>query len=158
MWKEYGTEGVAITSHYKKLKSTLNAMSDRAYIGQVRYGAQHLLGRTANIFRYITTKRSKYALEQEVRAFLWAPDPHAGASRHIDGEDRVHPLPLTPPPPRVLKGERRKVDLEALVTSIVVSPRASPTTFDEITQSVTNKGYKIPVQQSGLSGYAALLP
>ena len=31
MWKEHGTEGVAITSQYKRLKSALNAMSDRAY-------------------------------------------------------------------------------------------------------------------------------
>lgn len=71
-----------------------------------------------NIFRYITTKRSKYAHEQEVRAFLWIPDPHAGINRHFDAENRVHPLPLTPPPPYVLKGQRRKVDLEALVTGI----------------------------------------
>ena len=158
MWKEHGTEGVAITSQYKRLKSALNAMSDRAYIGQVRYGAQHLLGKTANIFRYITTKRSKYAHEQEVRAFLWVPHAHAGINRHIDGENRLHPLPLTHPPPHVSKGERRRVDLQALVTSIVVSPWASPTTLDEINQSVRNKGDKIPVQQSGLSRYAALLP
>jgi hypothetical protein len=158
MWKEYGTEGVAITSQYKLLKSALNAMSDRAYIGQVRYAPQHLMGKTANIFRYITTKRSKYAHEREVRAFLWIPDPHAGINRHIDGENRVHPVPLTPPPPNVLKGERRKVNLQVLVTSIVVSPWASPTILDEVTQSVRDKGYKILVQQSGLSRYAPLLP
>lgn len=37
MWKEYGDEGVAITSQYRLLKSALNAMSDRAYIGPVRF-------------------------------------------------------------------------------------------------------------------------
>jgi hypothetical protein len=158
MWKEYGTEGVAITSQYMLLKSALDATSDRAYIGQIRYGAQHLLGKTANIFRYVTTKRNKYAHEQEIRAFLWVPDPHAGINRHVDGENRVHPLPLTAPPAHVLKGERRKVDLESLVTSIVVSPWASATMLSEVMQLITNKGYKIPVQQSGLSRYAALLP
>jgi hypothetical protein len=70
----------------------------------------------------------------------------------------VHPLPLTPPPPSVLKGQRRKVDLEAILTGIVVSPWASLTTLDEIMQLVRDKGYKIPVQQSQLSRYVAFLP
>lgn len=158
MWREYGNEGVAITSRYEVLKSALNAMSDRAYIGLVRYGAQHLIGKRANLFRYITTKRSEYAHEQEVRAFLWLPDPHAGINRHYDVDNRVHPLPLTPPPPDVLKGHRRKVDLQALLTGIVVSPWASSTTLEEIKQLVSNTGYTIPVRQSELARYAALLP
>jgi len=58
----------------------------------------------------------------------------------------------------IAKGQRRKVDLQALVSSIIVSTWASPTTLDETTQSLTNRGYKIPVQQSGLSRYTALLP
>jgi hypothetical protein len=133
-------------------------MSDRAFIGQVRYGAEHLIDKTANLFRYMTTKRSEYAHEQEVRAFLWIPDPHAGINRHIDAENRVHPLPLTPPPANVPKGQRRKVDLDAFVTGIVASPWASLSTLDEITQMVRNKSSKIPVQESELSRYAALLP
>lgn len=116
------------------------------------------MGKTANIFRYITTKRKEYANEQEVRAFLWIPDPRAGINRHIDAEDRVHSLPLIPPPPNVLRGERRKVDLEALVTSIVVSPWASPSALDEIAQIVSDRVYKISVKQSELSRYSALLP
>jgi hypothetical protein len=158
MWKEYGTDGVAIASRYSLLKSALKAMSDRAFIGQVRYGAEHLIDKTANLFRYMTTKRSEYAHEQEVRAFLWIPDPHAGINRHIDAENRVHPLPLTPPPANVPKGQRRKVDLDAFVTGIVASPWASLSTLDEITQMVRNKSSKIPVQESELSRYAALLP
>ena len=158
MWKEYGNEGVAITSRYQLLKSALDGISDRAYIGLVRYGAQHLIGKRVNIFRYITTKRSKYAHEHEVRAFLWIPDPHAGINRHYDENNHVHPLPLTPPPAYVLKGQRRKVELQALVTEIVVTPWASSTTLDEIKQLASDTGYKIPVRQSELVRYAALLP
>lgn len=158
MWKEYGNEGVAITSRYQLLKSALNALSDRAYIGLVRYGAQHLIGKRVNLFRYITTKRIKYAHEQEVRAFLWIMDPHAGINRHYDENNRVHPVPLTPPPDYVSKGERRKVNLQALVTEIVVSPRASSATVDEIRQIVRDARYKIPVLQSELARYATLLP
>jgi hypothetical protein len=158
MWKEYGNEGVAITSSYQRLKFTLDAMADRSYLGLVRYGATHLMGKPANIFRYITTKRSEYAHEQEVRAFLWIPDPHAGINRHYDENNRVHPLPLTPPPDYVLKGERRKVDLQTLLTEIVVSPWAPSTTLSEIRNLVEETGYKIPVRQSELARYAGLLP
>ena len=115
MWKAYGKEGVAVCSRYDLLKAALSGMSDRAYLGLVRYGSKHLIGQRWNIFRLITTKRLQYAEEQEVRAFLWIMDPHAGINRHIDGENRIHPLPLTPPPPHVLKGHRRKVDLKVMI-------------------------------------------
>jgi hypothetical protein len=157
MWKEYGSEGVAITSRYQLLKSALNAMSDRAYIGLVQYGAQHLIGERDNLFRNITTKRIEYAHEREVRAFLWIMDPHAGINRHYDENNRVHPLPLTPPPDYVSEGERRKVDLQTLVTEIVVSPRASSAAVDEVKKVVSDAGYKIPVRQSELARYAAFL-
>lgn len=158
MWKEYGNEGVAIISSYQLLKSALNTIPDRAYIGLVRYGAKHMIGKRVNLFRYITTKRIKYAHEREVRGFLLIPDPHAGINRHYDADNRVHPLPLTPPPPHVLKGHRRKVDLQALLTGVVVSPWASATTLDEVNELISSKGYSIPVRQSELSRYLALLP
>lgn len=158
MWKEYGDQGVAICSRYRLLKSALNTMSDRAYIGLVRYGSEHLIGKVWNVFRLITTKRLSYASEQEVRAFLWIMDPLAGINRHIDADNRIHPLPLTPPPDRVAKGHRRKIHLQALVTAVVVSPWASPSTFDEINQLLRNNGYTIPVKPSDLSRYRDLLP
>jgi hypothetical protein len=40
MWKEYGDDGVAICSRYCLLKSALDAMGDRAFLGLVRYGAK----------------------------------------------------------------------------------------------------------------------
>jgi hypothetical protein len=158
MWKLYGNEGVAITSRYQLLKSALDTMSDRGYIGLVQYRPQHMLGNCANAFRYITTKRSEYAHEQEVRAFLWLPDQQAGGNRHYDENNRVHPLPLTSPPAYVLKGQRRKVDLQTLVIDIVVSPWASSATLDEVRQLVSNAGCEIPVRQSGLARFAAFLP
>lgn len=158
MWKEYGDEGVAVTSRYRLLKSALDLISDRAYIGLVQYSGKHMLGNCANLFRYITTKRSEYANEQEVRAFLWLPDKQAGGNRHFDEDNRVHPLPLTSPPDYVPRGQRRKVDLQALVIDIVVSPWASSHMLDEVRQLVRNTGHEIPVRQSGLTRFAALLP
>jgi hypothetical protein len=158
MWKKYGNEGVAITSRYQHLKSALDMMSDRGFIGLVQYSAKHMLGNSANLFRYITTKRSEYAHEQEVRAFLWLPDQSAGGNRHYDENNGVHPLPLTSQPAYVLKGHRRKVDVQALVIDIVVSPWASSATLDEVRQLVSNAGYEIPVRQSELARFAAFLP
>jgi hypothetical protein len=159
MWKEYGDGGVAICSRYQLLKCALAVMSDRGYIGLVRYGSSHLIGKVWNLFRLITTKRKDYADEQEVRAFLWIMDKFAGINRHIDADNRIHPLPLTPPPAdRVLDGHRRKVDLQVLLTEIVVTPWASSTAFDEINLIVKSSGYTIPVRLSALTRYRALLP
>lgn len=156
MWKEYGEDGVAICSRYALLKTALDAMKDRAYLGLVRYGSKHLTG--WNVLRFITTKRMQYAEEREVRAFLWIGDPMAGGNRHIDGENRIHPLPLTPPPDRVLKGHRRKVDLTALITEIMITPWASPATLDEVNALVRSSGCTIPVHPSNLTRYRDLLP
>jgi hypothetical protein len=60
--------------------------------------------------------------------------------------------------PCVEKGHRRKVDLQALVTEIVVTPWASSTTVDEINALVDINGYEIPVHPSELTRYRGLLP
>jgi hypothetical protein len=157
MWEEYGEDGVAICSRYRLLKFALDAIGDRAFLGLVRYGSKHLTG--WNLFRFITTKQLKYAEEREVRALLWIMDPLAGINRHFDSENRAHSRPLTSPPPdRVLDAHRRRVDLQTLVTGIVVTPWASSTTFDEINQLVRNNGYAIPVHPSELTRYRELLP
>jgi hypothetical protein len=158
MWKDFGTEGVAICSRYELLKTALSEVNDRSYLGLVRYGSKHLIGQVWNIFRLITTKRLQYAGEQEVRAFLWIPDPHAGINRHIDADNRIHPLPLSPPPDYVLKGHRRQIDIGSLLTAIVVSPWASEATLKEVKQLVCDNGKAIPVQLSELARYQALLP
>jgi hypothetical protein len=150
MWQEYGKKGVAICSRYSLLKSALSDFSDQAYIGLVRYGARHLVRRQLeghgwNLFRLITTKRVEFAQEREVRAFLWLPQ-YLGDDRHIDDQNRVYPYPLTPPPPHVPNGLRRKVNLQALLTKVVVSPWASPTTINEITRLVTDNALDIAIE------------
>jgi hypothetical protein len=157
MWKEYGEDGVAISSRYSLLKAALDTMDDRSFIGSIRYGWKHLTG--WNVLRFITTKRMKYADEKEVRAFLWIVDPLAGINRHFDADNRPHRLPLTPPSPdRVLAGQRRTVDLQALITGIVIAPWASGETVDEIHRLVSYRGYVIPVCHSAFTRYRELLP
>lgn len=155
MWAEYGKDGVAICSRYGLLKSALNLLPDRAFLGLVRYGSKQLTG--WNVIRFITTKRMNYAAEQEVRAILWIMDPYAGINRHFDAEDRIYTRPLTPPPERVSPGQRRAVGLEALLTEIVVSPWASSDDFEEICQFVKERSFTIPIRRSALSQYRHFL-
>jgi hypothetical protein len=162
MWQEYGERGVAISSRYSLLKASLSKFSDNAYIGLVRYGAKHLVRRQLegsgwNLFRLITSKRVEYAHEREVRAFLWLPQ-YLGDDRHIDDQNRVHPYPLTPPPPHVPDGLKRKVDLQALLTKIVISPWASPTTVAEVNRLVTDNAPGVAIQKSELTSHLELLP
>lgn len=156
MWEKYGEDGVAICSRYRLFKSALNAMNDRAYLGLVRYGSRHMTG--WNLFRFITTKRIKFADEMEVRAFLWVIDPYAGINRHIDIDNRVHDRPLTPPPENVSECQRRKTDLLGLITEIVVSPLASSPTVNKIDEMLTSYGYSIAVRPSDLTRFRELLP
>jgi hypothetical protein len=155
MWREYGEDGVAVCSRYQLLKSALDGIGDRAYIGLVRYGSAHLTG--WNTFRFITTKRMRHADEREVRAFLWIVDPYAGINRHFDDDNRAHRRPLTPPPDRVSHGERRVVDLRTIVNEIVVTPWASSSAFEEISRLVRNS-YSISVRPSSLTRFRDLLP
>jgi hypothetical protein len=157
MWQEYGKDGVAVCSRYSLLRSELDVLTDRAFLGLVRYGSTHLTG--WNLFRFIMTKRLEYIDEREVRALLWIMDPLAGINRHIDEDNRAHPRPLTlPPSDRVLDGHARKVNLQALITEIVVSPWASGTRLDEINRLIKHKGYLVPVRQSELTRHRDLLP
>ena len=77
---------------------------------------------------------------------------------HIDVDNRVHDRPHIPPSDRVLKGHRRKVDLQALINGIVVSPRASSKTLGEIEHLVKSKRYSIAVRPSALTRFRELLP
>ena len=161
MWKDYGEDGVAICSRYNLLKTALDNLADRSFLGLVHYGYNHLVHPSAarwNTLRFVMSKRMQYADEREVRALLWIIDPHGGGNRHIDDDGRVHPFPLTPPPDRVLSGHRRKVDLNELLTEIVVTPWVTSASFDEICSLVKAQNYRGVVRRSDLAPYRDLLP
>jgi len=135
MWKGFAETGVAISSRYELLKATLHGLLDRAFLGLVRYGDEHLTKTMrVNIMQYITTKRKSYKDECEVRAFLMCPDMLAGNNRHFDANDWPHSLPLSENPrhPWVHEFKKRRIDLKTLINGVVVSPWAS----QEIVQKV----------------------
>ena len=108
---------------------------------------------------FIRTKREEFANDREVRAMLWIRDDYAGINRHYDINNFPHPRPLTPPDAaRVNDFHRRKVDISALVTEVVVNPKATPPLLDEIAQLVRDAGHAIPVRESALARYSKFLP
>jgi hypothetical protein len=149
MWVTHGRNGVAICSRYQLLKAALNAMSDRTMLGLVRYSSEHF---GFNVLRFITTKLPEFAEEREVRALIWKPE-WVGCNRHIGPDNRCHRKPLTDPPPHVLPGLHRAVDLQALIDGVVMSPEANPEIREEIKQLLEKLGYVIPVQESSLTRY-----
>ncbi len=162
MWKEYAEDGVAICSRYRLLRTALDRFPDRSFLGLMRYGPRHLLHPQParwNAFRFIMSKRAEYAAEREVRALLWITDSLICANRHIDEGGRAHPRPLTPPPlDRVLEGHRRKVNLNELLTEIVVTPWGSSRVFHEICSLTKSWNCEVPVRRSDLAPYRDLLP
>jgi hypothetical protein len=158
-WETYGQDGVAVISTYARLKAVLDALppEDDAHLGLVRYGTKHLT--RYNTMMFITTKREEFAEDREVRAMLWIRDEYAGINRHYDIDNFPHPRPLTPPDrARVKDHHRRRIDIAALMTVVVVNPKATPQLIAEVADLVKSAGYTIPVRESGLARYAAFLP
>jgi hypothetical protein len=153
IWEEFGKDGLAICSRYELLKSALNGMLDRTYLGLVQYGDQHLTRtRRFNTLQFISTKRIEYTVECEVRAFLEAQDPLDGGNRHFDENNRPHrgPLPENPRHHWVHNSKRRRIDLRALIKRLVVSPSASKEVSDEVKLWINVKQHSYPVRKSVL--------
>lgn len=153
MWKEYAPEGVAICSRYELLEAVLSKMLDTLHLGLVRYGHEFLTG--DNILRYIFAKRERFEGESEVRAVLSCYDPMAGNNRHLNELNFPSREPLDELNPRhrwVHDFKRRRIDLRALVTGVVVSPWANDEVLEEVQLWVKNRGLSCPVQRSDKAG------
>lgn len=115
----------------------------------------HLMN-TFNALEFITTKQAKYSADREVRAILTVYDPLAGGNRHFDLNNVTHPEPLDANPRHswVPDCKRRRINLRALITGVVVSPWAEPDAVEEINLWVKNKGEGFPASSrpSDLTG------
>lgn len=151
MWEQYGHDGVAICSRYELLKSALEGFVDKAQLGLIRYGTDHLANRF-NTIDFITTKQEQYRLEAEVRGWVTVPDPLAGGNRHIDLNNFPHPVPLEQNPRHswVLDCTRRRIELRSLVQDVVISPWAEPDAVEEIHRFAKHKGFPAAARHSDL--------
>jgi hypothetical protein len=159
MWHTYAAgNGVMIVSTYSRLKSVLDPLpdDDKAMMGLIRYGADHLIPGRRNLMVNVSTKRVQFKGEKEVRAMLWIVDPHETGNRHIDIDNRCHPRPIYPTSnPEFV---RRRVDMPSLITRVIVSPFADATAYDETVRAVQAGGYAFPVERSDMTSHAHLLP
>jgi hypothetical protein len=156
MWNAFGKGGVAIRSRYHLLKAALDGMLDRTYLGLVQYGDRHLTATMRmNVLQFITTKRSDYAGEYEVRAFLECGDPLAGHNLHFDSNNWPHRRPLPENEQYrhhwVHKFKRRRIALQSLIVGVVVSPMATKEVFDEVELWKSTKRFSFEVRHSDLA-------
>jgi hypothetical protein len=159
MWRSYAKDdGVAVCSTYARLKAALDALAaeDKAMLGLIRYGNAHLAPGRVNLMINVSTKQLKYADEEEVRAMLWLVDAHESGNRHIDPDNRYHPRPIYPTGQP--EGVHRPVDLQSLVTGIIVAPFAQAGAVQQTEEMIRNVGYAFPVIPSALTSGASLLP
>lgn len=127
MWKKFGEHGVAICSTYARLKTCLEGMFDQTYLGLMRYGEDRLYQmKKYNVLQFVNTKRKKYESEHEVRAIVECANLMDGQNRHFDLNNVPHRRPLEENRRHswVHEFKRRRVDVKALLTGVVVSPFA----------------------------------
>ncbi|MEQ1898166.1 MAG: hypothetical protein ABL971_12340 [Vicinamibacterales bacterium] len=165
VWKDYAFDrdaqehGVALCSRYDLLCQAAASFSPRPHVGIVQYGAEHLKGHY-NVQQFITTKRKQFESDRELRLGLWHLHPLVGNNRHHDSDNRPHRRPLFDwiderRQPCFL---RQRVDLQSLLTEIIVSPYAPDATRAEVEGLLRDAGLVIPVRDSELRRYAVFLP
>lgn len=123
---------MAICSTYAKLKEVLEPLSpaDEPHLGLVQYGNKHIPPGQRNLIANIGTKSEKCAQEQEVRAMLWILNTHETGNRHIDPDNRYLDRPIYPTTND--SGIWRDIDVQCLITEVIVSPFADPSTLTEV--------------------------
>lgn len=156
MWNRYGRDGVAIVSRYDLLKQVIDPLPDRVMVGLVRYGMNHLAG--WNVIQFIMTKREEYSQEREVRVVVWRTDTGDGMNRHLDLNGRPHDRPIYDPPPTLPKGICLDIDVDALITDVVVSPFAPDDRLAGVRALLAAAGIAAGVRGSSLTPYSSLIP
>lgn len=146
MWKLYAgvDAGIAIQTTYSRLTCAFDTFAEPVNIGLVQYDPEFIFGRT-NLIRFVMHKRKSFDHEKEVRAVFWRlPQHHDG---FIDSDEPAPvPLPSWKSPP----GEHVAVDLQRLLTRIVISPAAPSWLQAVITDVVQKYGLQLPVERSQL--------
>lgn len=136
MWRLYSQSSfaIALKSTYTKLRDTLPTLNkDGTYLGpflgKVTY-VDHFTQQlpVGNALVPVMNKRPSFAHERECRALIWRPERNDSLF-HPDPESLLAAYPI---------GIELKVDLEALIEKIVVSPLA-PEWFTDSVIDVTKK-------------------
>ena len=137
MWKLYlkSSEGIAIQSSFKKLRTALNKSKVNFFIGTVSYIDYEKDDiEFENSFVPIVHKRKSFSHENELRAIIPIEEP--GNSKRVDLENG---------------GCKIKVDINKLVENIYISPD-SPEWLSELVSDICKKyGFDFNVINSKLN-------
>ncbi len=142
LWKLYmkSNDGIAIVSSVKRLKSSLGTSLERVYVARISYGTKRRLGtpvpdgkrRQFNISDCALFKRASFSHEREVRAFVLKSELPHGSIVSLDGL-------------------RVKVNIDELVSKIVINPE-SPTWVEELVRKISKRyGFDFEIVRSTLN-------
>jgi hypothetical protein len=151
MWKLYGGAdgGIAITSTYGRLHRELDSwLYEPSYLGVVEYGDWSWdIDRPSNDILALMHKRRNFSHEREVRGLIRC-NGAGGIARNIDRDGTIHAMPIVAPVSR--ENFRLKIDVDALITSVVLSPACPEWWMPLLREMVHRLGYTIPVSRSDL--------
>ncbi len=148
MWDLYaGSTGIAIRSTIRRLKSAVNAASERIHIGSVEYvDWESTASWPNNVFGTFVRKAFGFVHEKEVRMIVWAGGSSVPTNAEAGDLVQLHNalLPVLPAYStperqtwnrlfkaawdqaslkRALKGIPVAVDVEELIEEVIVGPR-----------------------------------
>lgn len=131
MWKIYvnGTGGVAIQSTVKRLKDALACSTEPIYLGRIMYiDFNNDIGPPESYLRKLMRKNKAFEHEKELRAVFYD-----------QRQDHVGRL-----------GVSIQTDVNSLIETIVIAPRAEEWFFELVETLVKKLHYTIPVKRSAL--------
>lgn len=106
-----------------------------------------------NLIQFLFTKRACFEKEKEFRIVLRCLDPLAGMNRHYNHDNfpEREPLPENRLHEWVHPCKRRRIDLNALITEIRLSPWATPDEQEDVKLWVKLKNFSCQINPSDLT-------
>lgn len=139
LWKIYAgyEQGVAIQSTIGQYKEAIKTVERHVYIGEITY-CDHTKDSIpmGNMFWPILHKRNAYKSENEVRAVIWEEEPEPISKEKIKFQAE--------------EGDYIKVDLQKLISKVILSPFAKPWMLNTIKIAHSKLGYKFETIKSNL--------
>lgn len=141
MWKQYGSEGIAIRTTLSRFRDALRDEQRDIYIGKVQYGNYNsMVMDSGNTLSPVFHKRRVFEYEKEVRAVHFSIEQANAASI---------PEPLSGAPLSPI-GVKAVVDVNRLIERVYVSP-GMQTWYGHMVESLLRRyEYDLPLERSSI--------
>jgi hypothetical protein len=134
------SEGIAVKSTFERLTKSLAQATEQIHIGVVKYiDYTNAVISEQNLLTPFVHKRKSFEYERELRAVLMfgAPEDYQDLSR-----------------PMTTSGVAVPVDLDSLISEVVVSSAAGEWFVSIVTSVIDRLGFVCPVRQSDINSTA----